>query len=154
MQHIGGADSDVMLDMFIRCGAKEKTDFVFFNTGLEYRATLEHLKVLEGKYKIIISRASPIKSIPTSCKEYGVPFWGKFTSEMIYRLQSHNFQWEDEPFNTLIQRYPRCKSGLMRWCNVEKFGNHTDNNQYTIQRAPFLKEFIIANPPSFRISDK
>ena len=35
----GGGDSDVMLDMLVRCGAKDKTDFVFFNTGLEYQAT-------------------------------------------------------------------------------------------------------------------
>ena len=37
----GGGDSDVMLDMLLRCGARDKTDFVFFNTGLEYQATHE-----------------------------------------------------------------------------------------------------------------
>lgn len=150
----GGADSDVMLDMIIRCDAKDKTDFVFFNTGLEYRATLEHLNELENKYGVKIIRAAPIKPIPTSCREYGVPFWSKYASNMIYRLQFHNFQWEDEPFDILIQRYPKCKAGVMWWCNVDKFGNHTNNNQYTIQRAPFMKEFIIANPPTFRISSK
>ena len=39
----GGDDSDVMLDMIIRCGGKEKTTFVFFDTGVEYQATLRHL---------------------------------------------------------------------------------------------------------------
>lgn len=44
-----GGDSDVMVDMLIRCGAKDKTDFVFYNTGLEYQATLSHLDELEKK---------------------------------------------------------------------------------------------------------
>ena len=52
----GGGDSDVMLDMLLRCGAKEKTAFVFFNTGLEYQATLEHLRALEDKYGITIEK--------------------------------------------------------------------------------------------------
>lgn len=154
MQCVGGADSDVMLDMLIRCGAKEKTDFVFFNTGLEYRATLEHLNELEERYGIAIVRASPIKSIPTSCKEYGVPFWSKFASGMIYLLQLHDFQWEDRPYNELIDEYPNCKGALTWWCNVDKYGNHTENRQFTIQRAPYLKEFMTENPPSFRVSDK
>lgn len=70
----GGGDSDVMLDMLLRCGAWGKVDFVFFNTGLEYQATLEHLKSLEDKYGITIERIRPSKSIPTCTKEYGIPF--------------------------------------------------------------------------------
>lgn len=122
-QHIvcscsGGSDSDVMVDLLLRCGAKGKTDFVFFNTGLEYVATFEHLKKMEQKYGISIHHAGATKPIPLCVKEYGVPFWSKFASDMIYRLQSHNFQWEDEPCNVLIQRYPRCKTALEWWCNV------------------------------------
>lgn len=45
----GGGDSDVMVDMLLRCGAGGKTDFVFFDTGLEYAATKEHLEALEKK---------------------------------------------------------------------------------------------------------
>ena len=86
----------MMLDLLLRCGAKEKTDFIFFNTGLEYAATHEHLEFLEKKYDIKIQRRPAIKSIPTCIREYGYPFWSKFVSEMIYRLQRHNFQWEDE----------------------------------------------------------
>ena len=146
----GGGDSDVMVDMLLRCGAGDKADFVFFNTGLEYTATFEHLEERERKYGISIHRVNAIKPIPVCVKEYGVPFWSKFASEMIYRLQSHNFQWEVEPFDALILRYPRCKSALEWWCNVTR-GNTT---QYAIKRAPYLKEFMALNPPTFKISGK
>lgn len=145
----GGGDSDVMVDMLTRCGAKDKTDFVFCNTGLEYAATLNHLSALEVKYGINIQRTSAQKSIPYCVKEYGVPFWSKYTSEMIYRLQKHGFQFEDEDFDTLYAKYPKCKSALRWWCNVSE-GNTT---QFNIRRYPFLREFMIDNPPDFRISN-
>lgn len=146
----GGADSDVMLDMLIRCGGKGKTEFVFFNTGLEYDATLSHLTELEDKYGIQVCRANAVKSIPFCTKEYGAPFWSKFVSDMIQRLQAHNFQWEDRPFEELILEYPKCKTALEWWCNVIT-GNTT---QYAIKRSPFLKEFMVAHPPTFKISNK
>lgn len=146
----GGGDSDVMLDMLVRCGAKGKTDFVFFNTGLEYQATLEHLDYLEDKYGIRIVKAYPVKPIPVSNREYGVPFMSKFAAEMIYRLQRHNFQWEDRPFDELYAKYPKCKTALEWWCNVT-YGNTT---QYAIKRNPYLKEFMVQNHPTFKISSK
>lgn len=39
----GGYDSDIVLDLLVRCGAKEKTTFVFNDTGLEHEATKKHL---------------------------------------------------------------------------------------------------------------
>lgn len=52
----GGADSDVMLDMLLRCGAGDKTTFVFYDTGLEYAATKEHLTDIEKPYEVLINR--------------------------------------------------------------------------------------------------
>ena len=69
---------------------------------------------------------------------------------MMYRLQLHDFQWEDEPFEVLIKKYPSCKTALAWWCNIAK-GNTT---QFTINRSPYLKEYIIQNHPTFRISNK
>lgn len=143
-----GADSDVILDMIIRCGGKDKTDFVFYDTGLEYSATHEHLSYLENKYGINIMRVKAKKSIPISIKEFGVPFLSKFASDMIHRLQSHGFKFEDEPYEELIARYPRCQTALRWWCNVVG-GNTT---QYTINRYKYLKEYMVENPPSFKIS--
>lgn len=98
----GGADSDVMVDLLIRCGAKEKTTFAFYNTGFEYEATKRQLEYLESKYGIKIERVLPIKPIPLCAREHGVPFWSKRASEYIMRLQKHNFQWEDEPLDVLL----------------------------------------------------
>lgn len=46
----GGWDSDIMLDLLIRCGGREKVTFCFFDTGLEYDATKEHIRYLEETY--------------------------------------------------------------------------------------------------------
>lgn len=142
----GGADSDVMVDMLIRCGAKDKTDFVFFDTGIEYAATKEHLKYLEEKYGINIIRKKAKKPIPSCVKEYGVPFWSKEASLHIYYLQRHGFKWENEDYETLLSKYAGCKSDLRWWCNI--------SDKWGVSRAPFMKEFIMANPPKIQISNK
>lgn len=48
----GGYDSDIMLDLLLRVCPREKMRFVFFDTGIEYTATKEHLAHLEDLYKI------------------------------------------------------------------------------------------------------
>lgn len=149
----GGADSDVMIDLVIRCGGKDKTTFVFHNTGLEYEATKRQLRFLEEKYGIEIQASPPIKPIPLCVRQHGVPFWSKHVSEMIMRLQRHNFQWENLPFDVLYKKYPRCKAALRWWCNDWK----TDNggpSRLNIEWAYGLKEFLAAFPPSFAISPK
>ena len=50
----GGSDSDVMLDIVWRCDKDNKVTYVWFDTGLEYQATKDHLKYLENKYNIEI----------------------------------------------------------------------------------------------------
>ena len=50
----GGSDSDIMLDICERCDKEGKVEYIWFNTGLEYQATKDHLKYLEKKYNITI----------------------------------------------------------------------------------------------------
>lgn len=88
----GGSDSDDMLDIVYRCDKSNKVKYVWFDTGLEYSATKEHLEYLENKYDITIDSYKAIKPIPLSCKRYGQPFLSKQVSEFIQRLQKHNFQ--------------------------------------------------------------
>ena len=116
----GGSDSDIILDLVTKLDTEHKYHYVFFDTGLEYKATKEHLKYLENKYNINIVIERPKKPVPLAVKEYGEPFLSKNVSEMISRLQQHNFQWEDEPFEILIKRYPKCKCALMWWCNANE----------------------------------
>ena len=61
----GGSDSDDMLDIIWRCDKDNKVDFVWFDTGLEYQATKDHLKYLENKYDIEVKSYRAIKPIPT-----------------------------------------------------------------------------------------
>lgn len=145
----GESDSDVMLDVCWRCDKDNKIDYVWFDTGLEYQATKDHLKYLEEKYGIEIKRYKAHKAIPLCCKEYGQPFLSKFVSEMIYRLQKHNFKWEDKQFEELYQEYPKCKSAIEWWCS----GKGSDS-KFNITRNKWLKEFMIENPPTFKISNK
>lgn len=148
----GGSDSDVMLDLLIRCGAKDKTTFAFFNTGLEYEATKHQIEYLNEKYGIEIQVIQPIKPIPLCVRQYGVPFWNKQVSDMIERLQKHGFQWEDEPLDVLLEKYPKCKSALKWWCNA---WSRTDKPcPFDIGYVRWLKEFLIAHPPTFPISNK
>ena len=67
----GGADSDLMLDICSKCDKENKIRYVWFNTGLEYQATKDHLKYLEEKYGVVIEEKKAIKSIPSACKQYG-----------------------------------------------------------------------------------
>lgn len=144
----GGSDSDDMLDIIWRCDKDSKVEFVWFNTGLEYQATKEHLKYLENKYNIKIKPYRAIKSIPISCREFGQPFISKFVSEQICRLQRHNFKWEDKSFDELSKEYPNIVSAVKWWCNEYKPLNGT----YNIRRNKWLKEFMVENPPTFKIS--
>lgn len=153
----GGSDSAIMTDAILRIIVYYpdiKATFVFFNTGLEYDATKRHLKELEEKYGIKIEWVPPVLPIPTCCKKYGLPFWSKAVSENIYRLQKHNFKWEDKPFDVLIQEHPRCRSALKWWCNKHPKKKNGKESALNIAYAPYLKEYIIAHPPPFRVSAK
>ena len=133
-----------MLDICFRCDKDNKIDYVWFDTGLEYQATKEHLKYLEEKYDIGIIIYKAIRPVPLSCRQYGIPFISKRASDYISRLQRHGFQFEDESFDSLYERYPKCKSALSWWCN--------NNQTLNICRNKWLKEYLVQNPPQFKIS--
>lgn len=144
----GGSDSDIVVDFIHQCGVQDNISYLFYDTGLEYEATKEHLDYLEKRYGIHIDRIKAYKSIPTCCKTYGVPFISKFVSESIERLQLHGFKFEDKPFEELSAEYPGCISSLKWWTNRHSM------NQWNISYKKLLKEFLIENPPDFRISPK
>lgn len=138
----GGSDSDVMLDLLERVRGNRKVTYVFFDTGIEYRATLRHLDELEAKYGIEIVRRKAKKPVPVGCKEYGVPFFSKEISQKISYLQAHGFQWENEPFEVLNERYTGCKAGL-KWWTCE----HGERSKFSINSKAGMKEFMLSTPP-------
>lgn len=148
----GGADSDVLLDLVERTKGNRNVRYIWFNTGLEYQATKDHLVYLENRYQIEIERIRAEKPVPYCVHEYGVPFKSKFVSEMLGRFQDNDFCFEDRPFDELLKEYPNCREALRWWCN-----DHVMNTDYpsrfNISRNPWLKEFLIANPPPFKVSN-
>lgn len=151
----GGSDSDIMLDLIYRVDLSKKVKYIWFNTGMEYQATKDHLDYLEEKYDIEIIRERAIKPIPITCREYGQPFLNKFVSEQISRLQKHNFKWEDKSYNELVKMYPKCKSAIKWFCNqYTKENNFEKVSRFDIGYNKYLREFLISNPPNFRISSK
>lgn len=114
----GGSDSDIMVDLIERVGySPGKVRYVWFDTGLEYAATKNHLSYLEHRYGISIDRRKAKKPVPISCSSYGQPFYSKMVAMYINRLQNHDFQWENGSYEDLIKKYPKCQSALRWWCN-------------------------------------
>ena len=148
----GGSDSDDILDICWHVDRSKKCKYIWFDTGLEYKATRDHLNYLENKYNIQIIREKPITPIPLSCKQYGEPFVSKLVSSYIRVLQNRGFQFTDEPYEELVKKYPRCTDALKWWCNSRRLGDK--DSWYDISRNRYLKEFMIANPPTFNISAK
>lgn len=145
----GGADSDIVIDMIEKCGyEKGLVNYVFFDTGLEYLATKTHLTELERKYNINIDKYHAKCPVPMAVKKKGYPFISKQVSQFIYRLQKHDFKWEDKSFEQLYKEYPNCKAALRWWC--DEFGVKSKMN---ISWRKGLKEFLVTNPPEIPISD-
>lgn len=100
----GGADSDIMLDLIERCRqivpSLPKVKYAFFNTGLEMRATKEHVREVAEKYGVEITEYRPLSNeilvghgentktikcksalnIVQATRKYGVPFVSKIMS--------------------------------------------------------------------------
>ena len=150
----GGSDSDIILDICEKVRGDKEICYVFFDTGLEYKATKEHLGYLEDRYGVKIHAIRPFKTIPVSCKEFGQPFLSKYVSEHIDRLQKHGFQWEDERLETLMERYDKCKVSLQWWTNSFPDRRDGRKSRFNISANKFLKEFMVDNPPWFKISNK
>lgn len=147
ISYSGGADSDCMIHLVNKLNNFD-LPAVFFDTGIEYRATMEHLKEQQEKYDITIVK--PEKPIPIAVKEYGQPFINKYASALLAGLQRHNFDFKNDGhknYNELYNKYG-IKSALMWWCNENK------SDLYNIRRNKLLKEFLIKYGLPFRVSAK
>ena len=151
----GGADSDVMLDLCerVRTVSPIEIRYEWNDTGIEYRATKEHLDYLEDRYGIKIHRVRAVKTVPVCCKQYGVPFISKMCSQHMHTLQTHDFEWDDKPLAILRKMYPDAPLSSLRWWS----NDYTSKGMYTsycINRNKWLREYVISNHPSFKISGK
>lgn len=153
----GGADSDVLLDMVERVIKKWNIEYmevhyVFFDTKIETKATHNHLDYLEKRYGIKIERIDANVSVPKGVMiKYGQPFISKDISAKINCLQNHNFDFKNDgnkSYEELMEKYPKTKASIDWWCN----NPIKPGKRFVIQAMPYLKEFMIENPPTFKIS--
>ena len=72
---------------------------------------------------------------------------------MLNRLQTHGFDWNDTIENATVEKYGRCKSALDWYFNVRP-PSVSGKLKFSIKRYKLLREFIMANPPDFVISEK
>lgn len=159
----GGSDSDIVIDLLERVLKKNtynyrnEIHYVFFDTGIEYEATKQHIFYLEEKYGIKIERIRAKVPVPLGCQRFGVPFLSKYVSEMVERLQRHNFDFANDgykSFDELMKKYNDCETALLFWCNANPSSKEGKPSKYNINNWCALKEFMIKNPPTFRISQK
>lgn len=148
----GGSDSDIIVHLVATHYRNflDKVHFVFSNTGVEYKATLNHLDDLEKKYSISIKRLGVkdgVMPIPLAVKKYGVPFISKQVSEYGGRLQKHGFDFSFGELEELCDKFPHTRAALRWWCN-----DWGDISRFNINWNKWLKEFMIESKPDFQMS--
>lgn len=146
----GGSDSDIIVHMIAKYFRQylDKTHFVFCNTGLEYKATREHLDYLRQKYGIQIDEVRGVP-IPVAVKKYGVPFISKRVSEYAERLQKKDFGWEFGTLQELSTKYHNCRAALRWW--TDDWGI---KSRFNISWNKGLKEFLHTVQPRIFFSAK
>lgn len=77
LSYSGGSDSDTMLDIVERARKLfniPPIKYAFFNTGLEMKATKDHVREQAEKYGITIDEYRPKLNIVLAVRKYGIPF--------------------------------------------------------------------------------
>ncbi len=165
----GGADSDILIDLIERTRkmipSLPKVDYVFFNTGLEMKATKEHVKATAQKYGVNIIEARPKVNIVTASREHGIPFVSKIMSGGLSEWQKKGVplsiaieyeQAEDKAAKRqeLREKYPKCESVINFLCCCNSKGEPRPNIQLVINSSRYMRDFIAECPPDFQISAK
>lgn len=162
----GGSDSDIMIDLIERTRklfCLPPIKYAFFNTGLEMKATKDHVKVTAEKYGVEITEYRPKVNIIQATRQHGVPFISKTISDRMERWhQSVPLSIADEYINAedkpamraeLSKRYPR-KNNVINFicsCNTAGVPQHS---QLTLNSQKYLRDYLEQYPPDFKISAK
>ncbi len=164
----GGADSDIMIDLIERTRgffSLPPIDYAFFNTGLEMKATKDHVKAISEKYGVEIKEYRPKVNIVQASRTYGIPFVSKIMSAGLNEWQKKGIpltiaqeyeQAEDkaEKRKELKERYPNCESVINFLCCCNSAGEPRPNIQLVINSSKYMRDFINEYPPDFKISAK
>lgn len=164
----GGADSDILLDLIEQTRKAfdlPPVKYVFFNTGLEMKATKDHVKAIAEKYGVEIEEHRPKINIVMATRKYGVPFVSKIMSSGLSEWQKKGIplsiaqeyeQAEDKAAKRqeLKERYPKCESVINFLCCCNSAGEPRPNIQLVINSSKYMRDFIGEYPPDFQISAK
>lgn len=164
----GGSDSDIMIDVIERTRDifnLPPVKYVFFNTGLEMRATKDHVRATAEKYGVDIQEVRPEVNIVTAVRTHGVPFISKIMSAGLEGWQKKGIplsiaeeydQAEDkvEKRQELRERYPKCESTINFLCCCNSEGEPRPSIQIVINSSKYMRDFIGECPPDFQISAK
>ena len=164
----GGADSDIMIDIIEKARHTfnlQPLKYVFFNTGLEMKATKDHLKRTAEKYEVEIQECRPKINIVQASRKYGIPFVSKIMSgglsdwqrkEIPLSIAEEYDQAEDKAVKRqeLRERYPKCESVINFLCCCNAAGEPRPNIQLVINSSKYMRDFIGEYPPDFKISAK
>jgi 3'-phosphoadenosine 5'-phosphosulfate sulfotransferase (PAPS reductase)/FAD synthetase len=164
----GGADSDILIDVIERTRTTfdlPPVKYVFFNTGLEMKATKRHVKETAEKYGIEIEEVRPKINIVKATREHGVPFVSKIMSAGLEGWQKKGIplsiadeyaQAEDKAAKRqeLKERYPKCETTINFICCCNSKGEPRPNIQLVINANKYMLDFIKECPPDFPISAK
>lgn len=162
----GGSDSDVMVDLIERVRKIYKlppVHYAFFNTGLEMKATKDHVKATAEKYGVEIVTYRPKVGIVQASRTYGIPFVSKIMSAGLNQWQKKNVpltiadeynESEDKAAKRkeLKERYPNCESVINFLCCCNSAGEPRPNIQLVINSSKYMLEFIKECPPDFKVS--
>ena len=164
----GGADSDIMIDLIERTRAAFELPpikYVFFNTGLEMKATKDHVKQTAIKYGVEIEEVRPKISIVQASRQHGIPFVSKIMSGGLSEWQKKGVPLsiadeyaaaEDKAAKRqeLRERYPKCESVINFLCCCNSAGEPRPNIQLVINSSKYMLDFIKETPPDFPVSAK
>lgn len=164
----GGSDSDILIDLIERVRSIFQigpVEYAFFNTGLEMKATKDHVREVAGKYGVDIAECRPKTNIVLATRKCGVPFVSKIMSAGLEGWQKKGVpltvadeyeRAEDKAAKRqeLRERYPKCESTLNFLCCCNSAGEPRPNIQLVINSSKYMRDFIAEYPPDFQISAK
>lgn len=162
----GGADSDILIDLIERTRAVFgllPVKYVFFNTGLEMKATKDHVKAVAEKYGVEIKEVRPKVNIVNATRKYGVPFVSKIMSTGLEGWQKKNiplsiaeeYEKADDKAakrKELKERYPGSETTINFLCCCNSDGEPRPDIQLVINSSKYMRDFIGEYPPDFQIS--
>lgn len=165
----GGADSDILIDMIEEARkilpSLPPVKYVFFNTGLEMKATKDHVKEIAQKYGVEIETVRPKINIVLAARRYGLPFVSKIMSYGLEEWQkkgiplsiADEYEKADDKAakrQELRERYPKCESVINFLCCCNSKGEPRPDIQLVINSSKYMRDFIGERPPDFKISAK